>query len=250
MKKFILSLFAVACLSPVFSVAPTETAAAETKYSRITGENVVLYMDAAMTTPWFTLPYGYYVKVLSISASSVKAEYKDGSSRPSAKGYIAASELDIVSEPPTTAYPSLTLTVNQTCMLYKDVDFSLTETITQNSTLDFYGIYEKAGGNKYIYGYVSTTAGDKYVGYIPYDAVYEFTPPRLEIEVEPEPEPETPKEDETKKETSTSDGSDGIGNVLQIVIIIAVSLVAVSIVYFLFRPAGNKAKDEALSDDG
>ena len=245
-KPFFAALSALALR--LFFPAPISGVAAETKYSRVTGENVVLYMDAAMTSAWFTLPYGYYVKILSVSASSVKVEYKDGTNRPSAKGYIPVSELNVEKDAPAVLYPSLTLTVNQTCMLYKDVDFSLTETITQNSTVDFYGIYEKAGGNRYIFGYVSTTAGDRYVGYVPYDAVYEFTPPRLEIEPEKEPEPEQPKE-ETEVPTSSDPVSD-TGNVLQIVVIIAVSLVAVSIVYFLFRPAGTKAKDEALSDDG
>lgn len=247
MKKFALA-GVLALLVTVSPFAARTAFAEEVRYSRIVSEDVVLYMDPGLGVKWFTLPYGYYVKILSISATSIKVEYKDGTSRPSAKGYIPISDLNVSEETPSAPYPSLTLTVNQTCMLYKDVDFSLTETITPNSTLDFYGIFTRSGGSKYIYGYVSATSGDKYVGYIPYDAVYEFTPPRLEIASETAVPPEKTEEIEPAA-NEPSPAPEGLTNALQIAIIVAVSLVAVSIVYFLFRPSATKAKDEALSDD-
>lgn len=243
MKKFVLLLvLAALCCFP----QKTGNASAEIGYSRITDENVVLYMDGGMTAAWFTLPYGYYVKVLSVTASSVRVEYKGDDKRPSAKGYISSEYFSPVSETPKTPFPSLILTVNQTCLLYKDTDFSYTETVTQNSTVDFYGTYIRSGGGKYVYGYVSTTSGDKYVGYIPIEAVYEFTEPRLEIEPDPEPEK---RQDDEKKEEPAPAASDAAGNTLQIVVIVAVSLIAVSIVYFLFRPSKVRPSGDAAGED-
>ena len=222
---------------------PHSTAyAEEMRYSRVLTENVTLYMDSSLTIPWFNLPVGYYVKVLSINHTTVKVEYKsDVSSKPSVKGYLDIEHLSLCSETPQTLYPSLVLTVNQTCLLYKDVDFTLSETIAQNSTVDFYGIIEKSGGNKYIYGFITATSGDKYVGYIPFSAVYDFTIPSLPIDTQTESVPSS------APVTSEIQVNNNLGNSLQIVIIIAVSLVAVSIVYILFRPTKPKNCDTVIS---
>ena len=126
-------------------------------------------------------------------------------------------------------------------MLYKDTDLSLSETVTQNSVIDYYGIITKAGGEVYIYGFVTTSSGDKYVGYIPSSAVYDFSVPALKIE----DEKESVVISSEKESFATVDNS--LGNNLQLVIIIAVSAVAISIVYLLFRPTPVKARDEAVS---
>ncbi|MBE5742812.1 MAG: hypothetical protein E7360_05830 [Clostridiales bacterium] len=238
MKKFI-ALFSIIIL---FNFSSPLVKADDVRYSRIISSDVVLYMDSSLTIPWFTLPLGYYVKVLSINASTVKVEYKgDSQSKPSVKGYLSVDNLSLCEEIPQTLSPNLVLTVNQTTLLYKDVDFSLTETIGQNSTVDFYGVFEKNGGNKYIYGLVTASSGDKYVGYLPFSSVYEFTVPSLPIEEETESVP-------TLESSSTEmPANNYLGETLQLVIIIAVSLVAISIVYVLFRPSKTKARDEVIS---
>lgn len=237
---FVISLFP---LSGLFS-ARYFAEAGETRYSRVLSENVILYMDSSLTVPWFVLPYGYYVKVLSINGVSAKVEYRgDTPAKPSAKGYVATDELHIVEEVPQVVYPALTLTVNQTCMLYKDTDFTITETITQNSTVDYYGILAKPDGEKYVFGLVSTTSGDKYLGYISINSVFSFAIPRLE--------PEEESIDESAGETTSGQSettSSSLGNGVQLAVIIAVSAVAISIVYLLFRPSGKgSAKDEAIT---
>ena len=238
MKKFILLLlsFTIFCFSPTVAKAETPN------YSRIMSERVTLYMDSNLTMPWFTLPVGYYLKVLSVNGSSVKVEYKcDQPTKPSVKGYIPLDDFNAVDGIPQTLFPTLTLTVNQNCLLYKDVDFSITETISQNSTIDYYGIIENENGEKFIYGYVSTTFGDKYVGYMSINAVYDFIIPSLKIEEKTE-SVEISSEDKQSDTATTS-----LGENLQIVIIIAVSLVAISIVYLLFRPTPTKARDEVIT---
>ena len=127
--------------------------------------------------------------------------------------------------------------------MYKDADFSITETVTQNSTLDFYGTLTRNNGEKLIYGLVNTSSGDKYIGYVPTTAVHSFTPPSLPIITDSESASES--ENESSPEDQTSDG---LGNTLQIVIIVAVSIVAISIVYLLFKPAPTP-KDEVLTLD-
>ncbi len=242
MKKIIAALIASVILTANFAFISAK--ADEIKYSRILSSDVTLYMDAGMTVPWFTLPYSYYVKVLSIGGTSAKVEYKsDNPSKPSAKGYIAATELNLVDVPPATLCPSLILTVNQNCMLYKDTDFTITETITQNSTIDFYGILTRQSGEKYIYGYVNTQSGDKYIGYLSTNAVYAFTVPELPVEKPPEPQ----SDESSEEPQSESKNENAMGNNLQILLIVAISVVAVSIVYLLFRPSPAKVKDEVIT---
>lgn len=245
MKKFIAAITAAFLIYSSWAFAPADYrvyAEPGARYSRVLSDNAVLYMDASLTVPWFTLPYSYYVKVLSVSGTSAKVEYKgDNASRPSAKGYVAAEELNFTDEIPSPAYPSLVLTVNQNCMLYKDVDFTIAETVTQNSTIDFYGFLTRKNGEKLIYGYVQTSSGDKYVGYLPLSAVYDFTVPQLPVS-----EPTSASADDSPPESS-SEPDNAVGNNLQILIIVAVSVVAISIVYLLFRPSQSKVKDEVIS---
>ena len=252
MKKSILVLIAMFILSffPVFAAAPhydVTAAGGAARYSRILNENVVLYMDSSLAVPWFTLPYSYYVKVISINGSSAKVEYRgDNPSKPSAKGYISTDELNIVEDEPSVLYPSLTLTVNQTCMLFKDSDFTFSETLTQNSTVDFYGTITRPNGEKYVYGLATTTSGDKYLGYAPISAVFSFTVPVLKIEEESAEESVPAAESEKNNETVSA----ALGSGVQLAVIIGVSAVAISIVYLLFRPSGKgRARDEAITDD-
>ena len=242
MKKFILLL-----LTTILVLYPTTFAYADdVKFSRIEADSVILYIDPSLTMEWFTLPVGYYVKVLSVSHSSAKVEYKsDNPTKPSAKGYISIDHLNIVDYTPTTLYPNLVLTVNQNCMLYKDIDLTMSETVTQNSTIDYYGLMTKTNGEKYIYGYVTTSSGDKYVGYLPISAVNDFVIPYLPItEEKTESLPDSqPYIEESKPVTNA------LGNSLQLVIIIAVSIIAISIVYLLFKPSPTKASDEVLTMD-
>ncbi len=240
MKKVVI-LFYVVVLALSCSFVPPSARANEEKYSRILSDDVVLYMDSSMTLPWFTLPYSYYVKVLSASGNSAKVEYRgDNPTKPSAKGYVAVDALNIVDEVPPVVYPNITLTVNQNCLLYKDSDFTLTETATQNSSIDFYGVLTRPNGEKFVYGYVSATSGDKYVGYISINALSPFTIPSLIVAEETggeEKKESMAEESEGEKQTSG----------LQLAIVIAVSAVALSIVYLLFKPSGGGAKEEAAA---
>lgn len=222
---------------------PISAKADDYRYARVLSADVMLYIDSTLTVEWFILPEGYYLKVLSVNHSSTKVEYKsDNPAKPSAKGYISNEHLNIVEETPPVLYPNLVLTLNQNCLMYKDIDFSISETVTQNSTVDFYGTITKPGGETYIYGFVSTTYGDKYIGYIPSSAVHGFTPPSLPIESQVE-SVEQPNESQKIEEPNA-----GLANALQLVIILAVSIVAISIVYLLFKPAP-AAKDQALTLD-
>ena len=242
-KSRILSLVLCLCLFrfTAFSATPAR-AADEIKYSRVESESVTLYMDSSLSTPWFTLPYGYFVKVVNVLGTCAKVEYKgDFAGKPSAKGYIPVADLNTVSELPSSPYPNLTLTVNRTTLLYLDVDFSITETVTQNSTVDYYGTLTRNGGNRYIYGFITAASGDRYVGYISVEAVNDFIPPRQEFKPA-----EPPTEDDTTKDSARK-ANNALGNNLQILLIVAISVVAASIVYFLFRPSTHKVKDEVIT---
>ncbi|MBR1867946.1 MAG: hypothetical protein IJ800_05140 [Clostridia bacterium] len=227
--------------SPVITVK-----AEEANYSRILSKDVVLYMDEALSSPWFTLPYSYYVKVLSVGGISAKVEYKGESPlKPSVKGYLPITALNIVETPPSAPYPASSFTVNQTCLMYKDSNFAYAETVTENSVIEYYGELKRPGGENFIYGYVTLTTGDKYIGYISQNALVNFALPTLPVEI---PKPETSESESvssTEKEEVKTDNS--LGENLQIIIIVAISVVAISIVYLLFRPTSDRAKDEVVS---
>ncbi|MBQ7642319.1 MAG: hypothetical protein IJS67_00305, partial [Clostridia bacterium] len=169
MKKSLFSL--ILALTALFTSGATASAD-EPVYSRILAEDIVIYMDASLTMPWFVLPYSYYVKVLSSDARSVKVEYKGGDPlRPAVKGYIRASDLSVTDETPAAPYPNSSFTVGQSCLLYKDANFLYFETVTENSTFDFYGYITRPGDEIYLFGYTVTASGDKYIGFIPKTAL-------------------------------------------------------------------------------
>ncbi|MDY2880567.1 MAG: hypothetical protein SOT34_06505 [Candidatus Borkfalkiaceae bacterium] len=240
MKRLLLLFLTALALT---ASSPLSARAEETPtYSRVLDEETILYMDAALSVPWFTLPYSYYVRVISVGTTSVKVEYKcDSPLRPSVKGYVALSSLNLTDEIPSAPYPNVSFTVRETCLLYKDVAFTYTETVTENSTVDFYGVTVRPSGEKFLFGYVTVRSGDRYVGYLPVSAVSSFVVPRLPVEQKKESAVESLPE-------KTEKANDLLGDNLQIVIIVAVSVVAISVVYLLFRPSRNAARDEALSD--
>lgn len=242
MKKFIFALFISFVLLFPFSL--TVKADEEFGYSRILSEDVTLYADSDLKQKWFTLPYSYYVKILSVGTTSVKVEYKGESpSRPSVKGYIKIEDLNLSSEP-VAPYPSVTFSIGGSCLLYKDTNLTYAETIAENASIDFYGTTALKSGKEYVYGYVTTLSGDDYMGFIEKSSIINFAVPRLPVEaVKPESEEESETVSEPPKKTDNS-----LGDNLQIVIIIGISVVAVSIVYLLFRPAPERAKEEAISD--
>ncbi|MBQ7373332.1 MAG: hypothetical protein IJW64_02065 [Clostridia bacterium] len=239
MKKFILAL----ALLLAISVPQISASAEDVRYSQITDEGVYLYIDSTLTLKWFELPVGYFVKVISISHSSAKVEYKSNDPTiPSAKGYVSTEDLFVVDYTPQVLFPSVTFTVNQNCLLYTDTDLTLSQTLTQGSTVDYYGIIEKNDGKTYVYGFVNTLSGDEYVGYVLSSCISNFEIPFLPIEKEEE------IIDSSSETVSESVEENGFGNALQLVVIIAVSIVAISIVYLLFKPSQKKAKDEVVTD--
>ncbi|MBQ4098730.1 MAG: hypothetical protein IJC87_01225 [Clostridia bacterium] len=240
MKKYFLLLVLFLAL-----VTPTLSARADNvRYSQITTEGVSLYIDSTLTIKWFDLPVGYCVKVLSVSHFSAKVEYKsDDPKLPSAKGYVSTEHLNVLTETPQVLFPSVTFTVNQNCLLYKDTDFTISETITQGSTVDYYGTIQKDDGKLYVYGFVKTLSGDEYVGYVPSPALSNFEIPFLPIEKE-----EEIVESSSESTSDAPSSVSGHGNTLQLVVIIAVSIVAISIVYLLFKPSQKKAKDEVVTE--
>ncbi|MBQ7643281.1 MAG: hypothetical protein IJS67_05205, partial [Clostridia bacterium] len=78
---------------------------------------------------------------------------------------------------------------------------------------------------------------------IPKTALLNFAMPALAV-IEPSSEPPEPLSETTE---SVERVSDGLGDNLQVVIVLGISVVAISIVYLLFRPSPEKAKEEAVS---
>ena len=239
MKKIVL----IFTLFLSFTIPILSVRAETVRYSQIANEGIYLYIDSTLSIKWFELPVGYCVKVISVSHSSAKVEYKsDDPKIPSAKGYVSTENLNILTDVPQIAFPSATFSVNQNCLLYKDTDLTISETVTQGSTIDYYGIIEKDDGKTYVYGFVKTVSGDEYVGYVLSSCLTDFSVPFLPIETEPDSEPDF-------ESSSVGTSEQNYGNTLQLVVIIAVSIVAISIVYLWFKPSQTKAKDEVATND-
>jgi len=247
MKKYFLYLLALlfVAIAPVFKRTAGSASAEEPRYSRILSEEVVLYSDRSLSSPWFILPYSYYVRIISAEGRAVKVEYKgDNPLRPSIKGYISSSDIEISDETPAAPYPSVSFTIGQNCLVFKDANFNYPEAVAENSSVEFYGTYIKSDGEKYVYGYITSASGDKFVGYVASSALLGFAVPELPVYI---PEIDSESLAEPEKESS-SQPVNALGDNLQVVIIVGISVVAISIVYLLFRPSG-KAKEEVLKED-
>ena len=248
MIKRCIFICTVAALCVFAFSAPAREASAQSDdrlaFSRILDENVVLYMDSALSLPWFTLPYGYYVKVINFGTSSVKVEYKsDSPLYPSVTGYIRAADANSC-ETPHSPYPNSNFTVGQSCLYYKDTNFFYSGTVTENSSLEFYGTVTRQTGEVYVFGYVTAASGDRFIGFVPASALINFVAPRLFVEKKEESSSASEEQSEEKEQTPNA-----LGDNLQMIIIVGISVVAISIVYLLFRPSKNDAADRAEKTD-
>lgn len=62
-----------------YATTASQSGTTTQKYSRILDENTVFYADPGCTIAKFVLPYGYFVKVLSVGEDSIAVRYMDES---------------------------------------------------------------------------------------------------------------------------------------------------------------------------
>lgn len=232
-SKAILIIFS--CLFLSFATfIPKKLAHAETEnYARVLSSEVFIYQDANFQEPLFIIPFGYYLKIEQVNNSSVKVSYGNGN-YPTIFGYAKKSELTFVDYVPKTPFGVIKVSTDINDVLFNDFELSHPYfNVPKNEILFCYG---EVDSGDLILSYVYY---NKKLGYIDKASLNPYT-----ITNNPDPLPsdeeETPNEEETLKPIVSS----SLGERLQIVIIVAISIVTISVVYFLFKPTKNRTEEE------
>ena len=212
--------------------------ASNVEYLRVLNENAYIYENSNLTTKIFKVPYGYFVKVENVSSNYVRVTYgEDNADYPVIMGYMQVSDLTAVSNPPTKPYSVIKVTTASSDILFNDLNMKKAyfnvpidtfmyyygECVTETATLSYVYCNNKLG-------YIDTSCLNPFI--VP------DSPDEIILNAPSVDTNETPKDTETNKDTETA----VIGENLQIIIIVGISVISVSVVYFLFKPA--KQKDE------
>ncbi len=239
MKKLLFIIIILAVLLP-FSYTPKLTSAQNYSYSRILDEHTEFFSDKDGKNFKFYLPYSYYVKVIKEGAqySLVGFGYEDGL-YPFLTGYVKTVDLNVVQDTPTYPYPKSIICANCDGVIFKDTNLYYPITaVYQTTDVYMYGTSFTEDGEEVYYVY-----GCGYFGYVKKEVFPDF-------ELKPHPDPIV---EETIGSADFSDSLEFATNGcndnfnVQIVIIAGISVVAISLVYLLFRPADTRST--AISEE-
>lgn len=231
-------LIIAVCRSSAIVSAKNESTSTP-NYSRVLDENTVFYADPGCTIAKFVLPYGYFVKVLSVAEDSVAVRYMDGSSDiPERDGFILTKcyypcEYTSGDSP----YPDCKLKLIADEVLFSDSKATAPKTVlSAESECRFYG-YCAVNGEQYYCVYANG-----YIGYVRAKAFVDakIPPHALPVKSESDPDKESPASDADSdggfSARQTTPDARGYDSTIKTVVVIAVSLVALSVVYLLFKP--------------
>lgn len=247
-KRFIFVLLTVnifAFFQLFYPLSPTIAFAAEyDEYARILNDNTVMFADPNCTIAKFNLPYSYFVKVLAVNEYSVKVSYMDGKNNmPACIGYIKTADYYTFDYIPDSPYPQVTLTVLSSEVLFSDKAGQTPKTVlSEYATALYYG-YVVTEGVEFYYVY-----SNGFVGYVRKNAFINTQIPPHTIPIESVSSEELSADNSIFSQQQTTPAATELDAVLKTIVIIAVSLVALSVVYLLFRPNA-KVKDIALTKD-
>lgn len=224
-----------------FLLTPKPVALADTvTYRRVLIEGAILYSDKTLLTPTFEVPYSYYVKIEGEFGETVKVSYNSqDTGAPVIIGYMRLSDLTPCDYTPTSPYSLIKVSTLDADVLF--LDHTLQKplfNIPKNETMFLYGKL-KVTDKTLCYVYY----GSK-LGYVDEKALNSFHIPNNQDPIlEPEPPETTPPSSETVSPLKS--------DALQIVIIVGISIITISIVYFLFRPQKNETheQNDFLTDD-
>ncbi len=211
--------------------------ASSESYARILCIDAVVYQDANFTHPIFTLPYSYYVKIEGSTNNSTKILFGNGDgSCPQITGYVDTNKLTLVDYVPINPYPQIKVSTDVSDVLFYDFEQNKPYfNVPMSEVMYYYGEINNLDATL-CYVYYS-----KKLGYIDKSSLNPFSVP-LHID-----------EIKINGEGGASDGenldakptpSNAIGENLQIVIIVGISIISISVVYFLFKPSKNKTDEE------
>lgn len=230
MKKLLLCFATI--LYSIFSfLIPDKVCAQTESFSRVLDDSTVIYSDSALSEPLFVLPYSFYVKTEEIYSSCVKVCYgfADGIT-PQIIGYISIDKYNPVDYEPKNPYCTISVITKYSDVLLSNLELKRAYfNVGANTNMTLYGEIQGKNGNTFVYVYYNCK-----LGYLEKSNLNPFvTPINSDPIISDTPDPVVPTSD-------TKNTESGLDDNLQIVLIIGISVVSVSIVYFLFKPAKNK----------
>ena len=239
MKSFIKFALITALISTVLIYPKNHKVLAEpSQYMRVLSSGAIIYSDQNLKDPMFEIPKTYYVKIESKTSTSIKVSYGDGSKDcPVIIGYMKESDLTTSSTEPTLPFAIIKVSTDTSDILFNDVELKTPYfNLPKNEVIYYYGEIEY---NDHVLCYVYYS---KKLGYVDKTCLNPFsiTPNQDPIEGEDI----TVEEKDPESTNNPSSSSLKLGENLQVIIIIGISVVSISVVYFLFKPQKNRAGEE------
>lgn len=221
------------------ALTPEKKAYAEEKrYLRVLSGDAYIYEDPALKNKIFAVKNGYFVSVVQDLGSYLRVSYGyENENYPVLYGYMSASDLTKVNEQPVTPFTVLKLDVNYTEVLFSSLDLSRAcFNLVKGSSVYFYGY----AGDDLCYVYA-----EQKLGYVSADAFNSFTVPENEqVTTVFGAIPDSDAALSTNDDDKNSDSANfKLGESVQIIIIVGISVISVSIVYVLFKPTRNKISE-------
>lgn len=231
MIKKTLILITAIFLTPVLTLSKFQVNAQGENYLKVKSSLTYIYSDQNFTEPIFAVPKGFFVKVEQKLSSAIKISYGLGE-YPTIYGFMKESELSSVSTIPENPFAIIKVSTDKSDVLFND--FSLNHpyfNVPKNEILYYYGEIEK-GESVLCYVYYN-----KKLGYIDKNSLNPFSLPSQENNA-------PTFGGETLEEEFLPTSQNPLGEKLQILIIVGISIVTISVVYFLFKPTKNKTDEE------
>lgn len=223
MKLFIFALIALL----TFCAQP-QVATADTSFAMITDKNTAFFADASQQMQKCVLPFGYYVKVVSVGTEYSRVIYMDNSTEyPASYGYVLTANLKLNQTPTTTPYPEVTLTTRADDVIFATATLDAPlAVIQQNSTAVFYG--ELATPSQtlvYVYA-------NGYIGYMRKSSFIDYAlPPHPDSATLTATPPETPS-----PSTQTDLPQSHAQNTAQVALTFCIILVGLCLIYLALKP--------------
>ncbi len=230
MKKLI--LITVCFLSLLFTGTAKDVKAISPTYMRVLKNDIYIYQDVNLSKKLFIVPYGYFVVIEKDLGSFVKVNYMQSTTAPTIIGYMYKDDLTTYASMPTSPFCNLTVTNKISDILFNDSDKSIPYfNVAENSSLTYYGELVTNNNETLVYCYYNLK-----LGYIDKTSLNTYQVPQSSDIIVTLPNTPSNNDNviETQKPTTENNES------LQIIIIVGISVISISVVYFLFKPTKNK----------
>ncbi|MBQ9782133.1 MAG: hypothetical protein IJW26_03010 [Clostridia bacterium] len=214
---------------------PTNAYASSNEYMRVLKNDVYLYQDDTFQTKLFIIPYGYFVYLIEEYGDYCKVSYGSNADNcPVILGYMKLDELTPYNNIPIKPYSVFTITCSQSDIMFNDYDkLNPYFNLPKNSTLTYFGEYVNENNESMLYVYYNSK-----LGYVDKNSIKSFTVPVSPDKIE------TPSIDEEIVAPNDNNNEFLKNESLQIIIIVGISIISISVVYFLFKPTKNKIEPE------